>query len=773
MVLVSLLATALAVLCQRLDWLGLSDAEAGAYDNGLTFFTGEDWFPWGKVEKSKDIVVIAIDDGSMKGIRTDRAYAEAFGSWPYSRDLWSFVFEHLMKEGAKAVVYDAIVDEPDSDVAGDVKMGRTVSELGVPYYVGFGFSPTAGIELPKVEAKNRFPQPPAPRPLPEGTTLPASAEETFPEEPLPEDEGQQRTRIAQALAFPVVTTGLSLPTFVTDENCATAKCFPVPPIEPLLDVTSGFGLVLAEVDGDGKMRRTRFAYTDGVHSYVTLPLALVADLWKADRVELSPKQLKVGERVIAINEEGDAEIDYGGRFEERFPQVSLISVLNDRDRKERGKKGQLPEGLFKDKIVLIGGIAVGLSDQKATPFSSLTPGVTKQAAVIQNLLDGRFITYAPFWVSALLAFVVALFSVSLIVVLKSTVLEIAWPLLLFFGFFVVTGSLLVLTKVHVLSAMPTLAGELASVTAVAFNHFFASKERERIRGLFTNYLAKEVVDELIEMPEGELPKLHGESREVTAYFSDIRGFSTLSEQYRDRPAELVKLLNRYLTVVTAVLQARKSCIDKYIGDAVVSIFGAPLHDYPHAVYACWAALEVQEALARLGQQFVQEGLPVLHTRIGINTDVMFVGNMGSEYLLDYTAIGDGMNLASRLEGANKAYGTRILIGPRTYELAKGDIEARELDFIVVPGKTQVVAVYELLAKKGQLDAKTTSLVGLYAQALSLYRAGQFAQALPLLQQALGLVPEDGPSKVLKEKCARFLETPPPPPWKAVSDLDTK
>src|SRR5262249_4801689 len=192
----------------------------------------------------------------------------------------------------------------------------------------------------------------------------------------------------------------------------------------------------------------------------------------------------------------------------------------------------------------------------------------------------------------------------------------------------------------------------------------------------------------------------------------------------------------YLTRVSAVLQEHGACLDKYIGDAAVCIFGAPLRTPMHAVDACRAALKVQEEVTRMREEFKAQDLPDVYTRIGVNTAVMFVGNFGSEQLFSYTAMGDGMNLASRLEGANKAFGTLIMIGPRTYELAKDHIEARELDWVHVAGKSETVAVYELLALKGQLPETKQRVVQLYAQALALYREARFDEALTPLTAAL-------------------------------------
>jgi adenylate cyclase len=304
--------------------------------------------------------------------------------------------------------------------------------------------------------------------------------------------------------------------------------------------------------------------------------------------------------------------------------------------------------------------------------------------------------------------------------------------------------------------------------AVGFNYLSADRERQRMQTMFSRYVSKLVVDQLAS--QEELPKLDGENREVTAFFSDIRKFSTFSEKFKDDPQTLVHLLNTYLTRVSGTLLKHGACLDKYIGDAVVCIFGAPLSQPDHAVRACRAALEVQQEITRLRQEYAAKGLPDVYTRVGVNSALMFVGNFGSEQLFNYTAIGDGMNLASRLEGANKAYETLIMIGPRTYELAKDFVEARELDLARVAGKTEAVAVYELMALKGGLSDAQGQARELYVHGLALYREARFQEALGPLEQALKLIPTDGPSKVLAARCRKFAEHP-PPRFDGVIDLD--
>ena len=543
---------------------------------------------------------------------------------------------------------------------------------------------------------------------------------------------------------------------------------PVPPVGPLLDVVPALGLVYPEPDPDGKLRRTRFAYTDGTNRYVTLSVALAADLLGAEALVLSPGKLRLGSRTLAIDPDGSAALDYGGTLGQRFDARSLIAVVDDSVRREHGEAPHLGPDFFRGKVVLIAGFAVGTFDMKATPFDSATVGVVKPATELAALLGGRFITRAPFAVTAALAFLAALASALLILATRNVWVEGLWPLaapvLLLLG----TGGLLVWAKVHVGLVVPVLAVSIANLAAVAVNHLYADRERARVKAMFSRYLSPQVVDRLVAQPE--LPRLAGEQIEVTAFFSDIKGFSTFSERFAQDPQGLVRVLNTYLTRVSGVLLRHGACLDKYIGDAVVCIFGAPLKMEDHARRACAAALDVQAEVERIRADFTAQGLPDVYTRVGLNTAVMFVGNFGSEQLFNYTAMGDGMNLASRLEGANKPYGSRILIGPRTQALVSDAFETRELDRVRVAGKHEAVAIHELLGRKGELPRRKLEVCALYAEGLGLWRASRFVEARDVFARAVALDPEDAPSRTLLARCDRHV-TAPPSAFDGVVDLD--
>ncbi len=465
---------------------------------------------------------------------------------------------------------------------------------------------------------------------------------------------------------------------------------------------------------------------------------------------------------------GSAGINYAGKLKQRFDMISLADVLRyhftqDANVKEAGFRR------FKDKIVFIGAVAQGTGDQKPTPFEAAEPGVMKHMSVLDNVMHDRFIIEAPFWLSLLLALTVALFSVSLVLVVQSVVTDIGAPVLLYFFFFVITGGFVALTHWHILSAMPSMAGTLAAVAATTFSRFIASEDRDFLRRAFSSYMEADLVEQMVE--GHQLPPLDGEERVITAFFSDIKGFSTISEGFKDNPKKLMLLLNRYLSAVTPLIKAEGACIDKYIGDSVVALFGAPVPHDDHPLRACRAALKMQAVVIELSRTFEKEGLPALNTRIGLNTDKMLIGNIGSDELLDYTALGDGMNLASRLESANKAFDTLILIGPKTYEATKAHVVTRELDTVRVAGKHDPVVVYELIGMQGDVPQTRRDVLDLYAKGLELYRFRRFADALKVLKQAYDIDRTDGPVRVLAAKCAHFMQHPPPEAWDGVTQLE--
>lgn len=305
--------------------------------------------------------------------------------------------------------------------------------------------------------------------------------------------------------------------------------------------------------------------------------------------------------------------------------------------------------------------------------------------------------------------------------------------------------------------------EVARLTTT-FNEMVAGlRQRDQIKGLFKRYLNPQVVEQLIAHPEKASPG--GERRELTLLFSDLAGFTRFSE--RLTPEELVRLLNTYFGEATAALGRRDATLDKFIGDAIMCFWNAPLRDEAHAAKGCLSALDLLAVVDGLRGVFAAAGVTSFDCRIGVHTGAAVVGNLGSPEAQDYTAVGDAVNLASRLEGACKEYGTRTLASEAAVRAAGQAVHARELDVVRVVGRSEPVRVYEL---RGPGDRPAPPLPGRWEEALGLYREGRFAEALPLFQQA----PEDGPSRLYAERCGEWLAGPPPAPgdW-AVHALSSK
>ena len=804
MLLLATAGTVFAATWWEFDVMQISADERGAYDDGLSAFTLPEravlkyvqaHFGLGKLVRSKDVVIVALDDVTMTQVSEDPFLKQRYGSnLPFDRQVWADLVLYLSKAGARAIVFDMVMNEQSSDGTGDLAFANALKEIPTPVILGFNNAATAKA-LPKVQATLVRPVGPIPKPpekvVPEGE---------FPEDPTPEEQAALSKKAAEdrilwaakAYSIPVVMKDLEVPTFPTEEERAADgtptgnefPSYPMPSLPSVLETAAGFGTVNTEEDDDGKLRRTAFVYTDGNNTYATLPVMAIAQLEKASEVKVEKYRLTIGKRTVRINKDGTAEIHYGGRLYDRFRMIPLVDVVrrfhfcNARVGKTNAVDYDCPGGdiakdpqasPFKDKVVLVGGVAVGTGDSKSTPLEKATPGLVKQAAIIDNLLNDQFIIAAPYWVSLGFAFLVALLSVALGMVVRNTFIDIAWPVLLYVGFFLITGSFLVATRVHVLSALPGLAGTVASILTTTWERLFAAKERGRMKELFQSYMEADLVDLMVE--QKTLPSLDGENLDVTAFFSDIKGFSTFSEKLKDEPKKLMRVLNRYLSAVTPVLTGQGACIDKYIGDAVVALFGAPIPHADHALRACKGALEAQKAIAKLREEFRAENLPDVYTRIGINSGTMMVGNIGSAQLLDYTAIGDEMNLAARLEGANKIYGTLIMMGSGTYESVKELVEARELDRVRVAGKKNATTVYELLSMRGELDHDKLKVVDLYGQALLAYRARRFTDAKVKLGQALQVDVADGPSRRLLTLCTEFELHPPPEGWDGVTGLE--
>ncbi|MBF0159414.1 MAG: hypothetical protein HQL58_07800 [Magnetococcales bacterium] len=324
-------------------------------------------------------------------------------------------------------------------------------------------------------------------------------------------------------------------------------------------------------------------------------------------------------------------------------------------------------------------------------------------------------------------------------------------------------------RVQQLSSDDELA-RLADGINTMLNHLeHADQQKRMIQGAFGQYLSPKVVDILLKDPNKL--SLGGEQRVMTALFSDLAGFSTISEKLS--PAELVQLLNEYLTAMCDIITRYDGTVDKFEGDAIMAFWGAPVDQPDHAQLACLAAIDMQQYMTEMRLRLRSERRPALHVRIGLNSGPMVVGNMGSKQRMNYTVMGDAVNLAARLEGANKFYGSHTILSHNTWRMVQEAVDVRELDTIRVVGKNDPVTIYQLLARKGEVSESMTTTVSLYQQGLACYRARNFRTALNWFDQLLIVDDSDGPARAYRERCLEFMRHPPAEDWDGVYQLTAK
>jgi adenylate cyclase len=311
-----------------------------------------------------------------------------------------------------------------------------------------------------------------------------------------------------------------------------------------------------------------------------------------------------------------------------------------------------------------------------------------------------------------------------------------------------------------------LAGVLALAVTVAYRFAIADKDKRALRKNFALYLAPALIDKMI--ASDEPPALGGEIRNVTLFFSDLAGFSSFSESMA--PAEVVGLMNEYLSAMTDIIEEHGGFVDKYIGDAIAAVFGAPVEDPEHAIHAVAAALRCRARLDELNRRGTVFAGRKLHQRIGLNSGEALIGNIGSRRRFNYTAMGDVVNLASRLEGANKYFGTSILTSEATVVLTGSTFQWRELDAIRVKGRSQPLKIYEPLTDAAQQNPDEAARADIYARGLACWRARDFAGAITCFARLADI---DPPSARFLERAKRLYVSPPGPDWAPIHDLEDK
>lgn len=421
-----------------------------------------------------------------------------------------------------------------------------------------------------------------------------------------------------------------------------------------------------------------------------------------------------------------------------------------------------------DRITLTGLTATGTQDIGAIPLHNEYARVGTYHNTINTIVQKQFISRVNWPVNFILMLVIAL-GIGYIIKRLDAKRSLITMLVTFVLLNVAVMLVFALFNVWMQQLGIVLSMFLPSSAIVAIKFMREENQKRFIKNAFSFYLSPTVIDEIIKDPESL--ELGGEDREITIFFSDIKGFSTISEKMT--PQELVKRLNEYLTEMTDIILKYNGTVDKYIGDAIMAFYGAPVLMPDHAAKACQAAIEMKKRLRELQETWRKAGLEPIFARMGIHSGKATVGNMGSRTRMDYTVMGDAVNLASRLEGANKSFDTAAMISGSTYEAAKDSIEARILGKIRVVGKSESVPIYELLGLKATLPDYMYDMLEKYNSGRSYFIKRDWKQATNYFRQAIKVLPDDGPSRVYIEKCEEYIKTPPPRGWDGVFVLKSK
>jgi len=721
------------------------------------------------------IVIVAVDQRSQ----------EVFGKWPFSRKYFGQMLDALHEDGAKVAAFDITFDKPDltaapvralwaklerdkqAGQAPDPKLEAQIAELAKEFDSDAQFA----------AALRRF------GPVVLGNFFLESQEVHGIDEAVLDKYAEMVQWYALNRASLNPATGKTdfaalLNSYQVEGTLYSATIANIPQLAPPENnERTATGFFNISSDSDGVLRRTllvlpfgRSNNPDDIDLYGSLEvqtLRLYLGL-KTDQVTVN-----YGPTGIASLQLGDkltVRPDYLGRMvvnyrgpRGTYPYYSLADVVQHR----------FAPGTFKDKIVLVGASATGIGDLRTPPYGGIDyPGMEVHANVIDNMLNNGFLVRGAHQI---------LLDLILILVLGlplGIALALLSPRWTWFGL----GLLIPFTALVYFAFLRgwwlnfTLpAGTLtANVMLVSlYRALVEEKEKRKVRSAFGQYLSPEVIRRLLVNPRLVEPR----KTEITVMFSDIRGFTSISEKLDAQ--ELALFLNGYLSDMTRIVFETRGTLDKYIGDAVMAFWGAPYSDTEHAIQACTAAIEMMKRVRKLQKQWEAEGKPALEIGIGLNSGAASVGNMGSALRYGYTALGDAVNLSSRLEGLNKEYGTHIIANETTFATAKeAGFLFRELDLIRVKGKLQPVTIYELfghrldLQEEGLLD-EAAARCEQFDEARKLYRQRQWSEAQRSFQAILDRWPNDGPSLVYIKRCAEYLTDEPVGDWDGVFTMTHK
>ncbi len=563
----------------------------------------------------------------------------------------------------------------------------------------------------------------------------------------------------------------------------TLNRYPIKPLSKFIDAGARWAYANVYLDPDGFIRRYNLYQDLFGTKYYPLSVEAIRYIQGLPHEEIitdSNGNFIVGEITIPKYQSDDMLINYFGPAK-HFPTYSFANILDDQyfDLPDTTEDTNIfdiykQSGLFQNKIVLIGASAEELQDNKFTPFfhfdgvKQKMPGVEMHANALYTMLTGTHMYPA----NPLLVFIIILAFAGLALVLSSNVKPILGLLIgggAIFIYVIIGLAAFIQLQIWLPMVFPLVCFGLCYVVNIVNKILVEQREKGRYRKTFQQYVARSVVDSMLN--SGELPKFGGERKTLSVLFSDIRAFTSYSEKYP--PETVVQRLTEYLTAMVDVIFRHRGTLDKFVGDEIMAVFGAPYYFSNHAEHACLTALDMVASLRKIQKSWSEREMEYFQIGIGINTGKVIVGNLGSIQLFDYTVIGDEVNLGARLEGANKHYSTTIIISESTYQQVKDKAIVRELDFVRVKGKKRPVKIYELRGMYSLPSIEKDLIIDVYSYGLDLFKEKKWTQALKEFRRVLRYFPSDGPSRVYTLRCLEFIEKPPPENWDGVYEFAVK
>ncbi|MCK5883913.1 MAG: adenylate/guanylate cyclase domain-containing protein [Bacteriovoracaceae bacterium] len=679
--------------------------------------------------KDPNIVLVKIDDKSLKSI----------GRWPWTRTVWADVIDKLGDYGAKVVAFDVFFSEPEracTGVSPDVTLGESIKRFQ------------------SVEGKKVI--------LP--YSLNTQGTDFFKE--LPES-------LYNVLVDTKQDEDLNLyPNLVSKT---------VWPVDELVNSEALLGHIEAEADVDGVFRHIPIiANVDELYlpSYALLSYqAFTGKDTSFEFLNIGDSKLKINGSELPVNFRGEVKVRWLGN-EKNFFDLSISDLLKGDSTNKELKK------LLKDKLVFIASTSYGAHDLRNTPVDAMLPGVYMHMNIAHMLMEEHY--YQPASESTKISWILLITITSIILLIQlfhNAILDLIAVLLLAGGSYLLDTYYLI-PKGYEVRLFFCLFSVIACYMWTTFINFYHSnKDKAFLKNAFGNYISPELIDQMHSSKEP--PKLGGDVGILTAYFTDIQGFSTFSEKLS--APKLVELLNEYLTAMTDILLEEGGTLDKYEGDAIIAFFGAPMPLEDHATRACRVAVRMQNELLVLRKKWLSEGdkwPQVVHDmkmRIGINSGEIVTGNMGSRDRMNYTMMGDSVNLAARLEEAAKQYGIFNQVSEFTKAIVEDNFLFRQLDTIQVVGKSEPVTTFDLMDFSDTSDAFLHELKEKFEKGIELYKSQKWDEAIMIFEDTLKLehqrFPEltdrPNPSLIYLERCGAFKKTPPPSDWNGVFTLTSK